>query len=230
MTDLDTDLTDVVAPAEQHGKGGTEADNIKALRAQRDELRQQNNWFQQQLMQQQQAQKPVEAPEEPDFDYSQLDNEDFPDGKKLAKAFQTVNRKLATYDKRLAEKDRKINVLETAVQNKDFAHIVTPDNIKKYIETDEDNLDLVRRAENPGQKIYNLIKKSAAYQADTKVKAAPSQEQSKVDEKGSKPKTSSIGVRSDAITTAAQISQSKMTREQRNTLWAESQGFAKNKR
>ena len=236
MTDTDTDLSDVVAPAESHeNKGsGTEADNIKALRAQRDELRQQNQWMQQQLSQQQQFQNRPKAPiEEVDevYDFNQLEQEQFPEGKNLAKAFKTLDKRLKSYDQKLTAKDQKIAVLEAAMQHKDFNDIVTADNIKKYIETDEDNLESVRKADNPGLKIYNLIRKSAAYQQDLQknksTPAAASQEQKRVDEKDMKPKTGSIGVRSEAVGIAAQISNSKMTKEQRNALWAQTQSSAR---
>jgi hypothetical protein len=45
----------------------------------------------------------VPTPPEDDFDYRQLEQEDFPDGKKLVKAFNQVNKKLSTYDQKLAE-------------------------------------------------------------------------------------------------------------------------------
>ncbi len=78
------------------------------------------------------------------------------------------------------------------------------------------------------RKVYNLIKKSAAYQTDRVAKEkSVSQEQKRVDEKESVPRTGSLGVRSAAITTAAQVSNSKMTREQRNALWKETQQAAR---
>jgi phosphoribosylamine-glycine ligase len=80
-------------------------------------------------------------------------------------------------------------------------------------------------------KVYRLIKKSAAYQTDlaekqTKHKTV-SQEQKKVDEKDSMPRTGAMGVRSDAITAAAQTSNSKMSREQKNALWKETMAAAR---
>ena len=73
------------------------------------------------------------------------------------------------------------------------------------------------------RKIYNLIKKDARYLAEISAKSTKSisQEQKKVDEKETKPKTGSMGVRSDAISTAAAVSNSKMSKEQKSALWKE---------
>lgn len=199
-------------------------ENLVNLRKKSELLEQQNLLLQQQLMQQaQQRQQPQEVEEA--FDFSMLEREEFPDGKNLAKAFKSVERKLKSYDQKLTEKDRKINLLETAVQYKDFAEVVTPENIKKYIESDEDNLEAVRTASNPGRRLYNLIKKNADYQHSLE-KKAPTHEQRKVEEKESKPKTGSVGVRSEAVGVAAQLSSSRMTKEQKAALWRETLSYA----
>lgn len=181
-------------------------------------------------MQAQQMQKPQQPPEE-DFDFRQLENEDFPDGKKLVKAFSSINKKMSGYEQQLAEKNQKIQILETATEFPDFKEVVTAENIEKYIKSDEDNREAVEKATNPLRKVYNLIKKSAAYQADkaqAAVKDKPvSQEQKRVDEKEGKPRTGSLGVRSDAVSTAAQVSNSKMTKEQKSALWKETMALAR---
>ena len=129
------------------------------------------------------------------------------------------------YEKQLAEKDQKIQILETATEFADFKEVVTPENIEKYIKSDEDNREAVQTAKNPLRKVYNLIKKSAAYQADKAEKVAKdkpiSQEQRRVDEKEGKPKLGSLGVRSEAVTVAAKMSNSTMTKDQKNALWKE---------
>ncbi len=179
-------------------------------------------------MQAQHMQKP-QQPAEEDYDYRELEQEDFPDGKKLVKAFGSMNKKMSGYEQKLFEKEVKINALEFALDNADFKEVVTAENIEKYIKSDEDNLEAVQGAKNPLRKVYNLIKKSAAYQAD-KAKSKPtsiSQEQQRVDDKESKPRTGSIGVRSDAVTAAAKMSNASMTREQRNALWRETQAAAR---
>lgn len=182
------------------------------------------------LEKQMQSQKPQVQPEE-DFDYRSLETEEFPDGKKLVKALNTFNRKLSGYEQQLAQKDQKIQLLETAQEFPDFKDVVTAENIEKYIKSDEDNQEAVQTAKNPLRKVYNLIKKSAAYQADKASNAAKSkpisQEQQRVNEKEGKPKTSSLGVRSEAISTAAATSNSQMTREQRNALWKETMAAAR---
>ncbi len=75
------------------------------------------------------------------------------------------------------------------------------------------------------RKVYNLLKKDARYQADRADKVAKdkpiSQEQQRVNEKEGKPKLGSLGVRSEAVSTAAAVSNSKMSKEQRNALWKE---------
>lgn len=183
------------------------------------------------LMQQQYSRNTMQAPkhEEEAFDFRQLEQEDFPDGKKLVKAFGSIDKKLSAYDQKLLEKDIKIQALEFAVDHADFKDVVTAENIEKYIKSDEDNREAVETAKNPLRKVYNLIKKDARYQADLAAKAPKnvSQEQRRVDEKEQKPKTSGIGVRSEAVSTAAFVSNSKMTREQRNALWKETQAAAR---
>ena len=182
-------------------------------------------------MQQQQAQRQPAQPEEEDFDYRQLENEEYPDGKKVVKALNTLNKKLTSYEQKLAEKDQKLLILETAQEFPDFKEVVTAENIEKYIKSDEDNREAVEKAQNPLRKVYNLIKKSAAYQSDqakSKQKNEPiSQEQRRVDEKETKPKLGSLGVRSEAVSTVARLSNSTMTREQRNALWKETQAAAR---
>jgi hypothetical protein len=177
-----------------------------------------------------QQRQPQPEPEE-EFDFRQLENEDFPDGKKLSKAFGSINKKMSGYEQQLAEKNQKIQILETATEFPDFKEVVTAENIEKYIKSDEDNREAVEKAANPLRKVYNLIKKSAAYQADKAektVKDKPvSQEQKRVDEKEGKPKTGSLGVRSEAVSTAAQVSNSKMSKEQKNALWKETMALAR---
>lgn len=182
-------------------------------------------------MQTQQMQKQIQQPPEEEFDFRQLENEDFPDGKKLVKAFNQVNKKLSAYEQKLAEKDQKLLILETATEFPDFKEVVTAENIEKYIKSDEDNREAVEKASNPLRKVYNLIKKDARYQADKAalaIKDKPiSQEQRRVDEKEGKPKMGSLGVRSEAVTMAAQISNSRMTKEQKSALWKETLAAAR---
>jgi hypothetical protein len=182
-------------------------------------------------MQAQAMQKPMDIPQEEDFDYRQLEQEEFPDGKKLVKALNTFNKKLSGYEKQLAAKDQKIQILEAATEFADFKDVVTPENIEKYIKSDEDNREAVEYAKNPLRKVYNLIKKDARYQADIQAKKAAdkpiSQEQKRVDDKEGKPKLGSLGVRSEAVTSAARLSNSTMTKEQRNALWKETLAAAR---
>lgn len=181
-------------------------------------------------MQAQQMQKP-QQPVEDDYDFNQLEHEEFPDGKKLVKAFGTINKKMSSYEQKLMEKEIKIQALEFAVDNADFKEVVTAENIEKYIKSDEDNREAVEKAANPLRKVYNLIKKDARYLADRAEKATKdkpiSQEQRRVEEKEGKPKTGSLGVRSEAVSVAAQISNSKMSKEQKNTLWKETLAAAR---
>lgn len=228
MSETDQDVLDFVAPTEtEHEPKHTERDNLIALRKKAELLEQQNLLLQQQMMNQQnQRARPVEEVEE-SYDFNLLEQEQFPEGKSLAKAFKMLDKKLKSYDTKLNEKDQKIAILEAAMQHKDFNDVVTPENIKKYIENDEDNLESVQKAANPGKKIYNLIKKSASYQADQNSKKSVSQEATRIQEKENKPKLGSLGVRSEAVTTAAVLSNSKMTREQRNALWKDVQSAAR---
>ena len=169
-----------------------------------------------------------QQPEE-EYDFRQLEQEEFPDGKHLSKAFGAINKKLSAYETQLQAKEVELQTLKTAVEFPDFKEVVTAENIEKYIKSDEDNLEAVQSAKIALRKVYNLIKKSAAYQADlAKKKPSPiSQEQQRVDDKESKPRTSSIGVRSEAVQTAAKISNASMTRQQREALWRETQAAAR---
>lgn len=223
--------------AETHDKKSPQESFAELRKAKEDLERQlwqaqkEREMFEKQMqMQAQQMQKPQTPPEE-DFDYRQLEQEEFPDGKKLVKALGTLDKKLSSYEKKLAEKEQKIMILETAQEFPDFKEVVTAENIEKYIKSDEDNTEAVQKAANPLRKVYNLIKKDARYQADKAQnvqKSKPiSQEQQRVDEKEGKPKVGSLGVRSDAVSTAAQMSNSKMSREQKNALWKETLAAAR---
>lgn len=180
---------------------------------------------QMQMQQQQQMQLRSAQPPEEEFDYRQLENEEFPDGKKLVKAFNHFNKQLSEKDKKLAETNQQLLYLQTCQELPDFKEIVTAENIEKYIKSDEDNREAVEKAANPLRKVYNLLKKDSRFVADMaakQVKDKPkSQEQIRVDEKEGKPKLGSLGVRSEAITTAAAVSNSKMTKEQKASLWKE---------
>lgn len=176
------------------------------------------------LMQQQHQRMQQPQPQEEEFDFRQLEQEEFPDGKKLVKAFGKIDKKLSGYEQKLSEKEAKIQALEFAVEHPDFKNIVTPENIEKYIKNDEDNREAVEKSSNPLRKVYNILKKEIERQPKEK---PISQEQKKVDEKEQKPKTSSAGVRSEAVTIAAKLSNSTMSKQQRNALWSETQQFAR---
>lgn len=232
-----TQTPEVVNQAVEHHEKSPQESFAELRKAKEDLERQlwqaqkEREMYEKQLqLQVQQKQAPIQAPEE-EYDYRQLEQEEFPDGKKLVKAFNMMNKKLSAYDQKLAEKDQQILILESKQQFPDFLDVVTEANIEKYIKTDEDNFEAVQTAKNPLRKVYNLIKKDARYQADmaTKtVKSKPiSQEQQRVDEKEGKPKVGSIGVRSEAVSTAAQMSNSKMTKEQKEALWKETVALAR---
>lgn len=230
----------VAQPEENHEAKKTPQESFAELRKQKDDLdrqlweaRKEKELLEKQYQMQMQAQAKQVIPQqqEEDFDYRQLEQEDYPDGKKLVKALNTFNKKLNVYEQKLAEKDQKIQILETAQEFPDFKEVVTYENIEKYIKSDEDNFEAVQTAKYPLKKVYNLIKKDARYQADkanSTAKAKPvSQEQQRVNEKEAKPKTGSLGVRSEAISVAAATSNSKMTREQKLAIWAETQAAAR---
>lgn len=175
-----------------------------------------------------QQQQPQVEPEE-EFDFRTLEQEEFPDGKKLAKAFNQFNKKLTEKDKKIAEANQKLQVLEAATEFADFKTVVTAENIEKYIKNDEDNSEAVQKAANPLRKVYSLIKKELEKTElmEFKAKASVSQEQKRVEDKESKPKMGSLGVRSEAVTAAAAMSNSKMTKEHRAALWKETMSAAR---
>ncbi len=232
-----TQIPDMVAQAvETHEKSPQES--FAELRKAKEDLQRQlwqaqkeKEMFERQMqMQAQYQQQPKQPDPEDDFDYRQLEQEDYPDGKKLVKALNTFNKKLSTYEQKLAEKDQKILILETAQEYPDFKQIVTPENIEKYIKSDEDNREAVEKASNPLRKVYNLIKKEMRYQQGNTPsidKAAVTQEQKRIEDKETRPKTTAVGVRSEAVTFAAQVSNSQMTRQQREELWRQTQAAAR---
>lgn len=239
MTETEqTQLPDVVDQAVEAHEKKSPQESFAELRKAKEDLERQlwqaqkeKEMFEKQMQMQAQYQQKPQAIQEEDFDFRQLENVEFPDGKNIAKAFNQVNKKLSNYEQKLAEKEQKILILETATEFPDFKEVVTAENIEKYIKSDEDNREAVEKATNPLRKVYNLIKKDARYQSDKASKAsaekAISQEQRRVDDKESKPKLGSLGVRSEAVSTAASMSNSTMTREQRNALWKETQAAAR---
>lgn len=224
-----TQLPEVVAQAENHGK--TPKESFAELRKAKEDLERQlwQEKKEREIEKQMQAQhqQKSQAPPEEEFDFRQLANEEFVPGSTVYKAFDQVNKKLSAYEQQLVQKDQKLLFLETAQSLPDFNQVVTADNIKKYIETDEDNLEAVNKAGNPLRKAYNLIKKSAAYQSDIAAKAPISQEQKRVNDKEALPRHTSIGVRSEAVGTAARLSNSTMSKSQREALWRETQSLAR---
>lgn len=196
------------------------------------QLEKEKEMYERQLqMQSQYMQKPPQQPQEEDFDYRQLENEEFPDGKKVVKALNSFNKKMSGYEQQLAAKDQKIQILEAATEFSDFKSVVTPENIEKYIKTDEDHIEAMQTAKNPLRKAYNLLKKDARFIADQAAQTAStkpiSQEQKRVDSKESMPKTGSLGVRSEAVQAAAKLSNSTMSKDQRNALWKETLACAR---
>ncbi len=226
-----TQVPEMVDQADQTHDKKSPQESFAELRKAKEDLERQNwqlqkerEMYERQLQMQQQMQKP-QVPQEEDFDYRTLEQEEFPDGKKLVKALNTFNKKLNGYEQQLIAKDQKIQILEAATEFSDFKTVVTPENIEKYIKSDEDNREAVETAKNPLRKVYNLIKKDARYQADLATAAAKekpvSQEQKRVDDKAGKPPMGSLGVRSEAVTAMAKLSNSTMSKEQRNALWKE---------
>jgi hypothetical protein len=233
-----TQTPEVVAQAVDNHEKKSPQESFAELRKAKEDLERQlwqaqkeRELYEKQLQIQAQYKQPAQAvPQEEEFDFNQLENEEFPDGKKLVKAFNQVNKQLSAYDRKLAEKEQKIATLEALNDPSmpDFKEIVTAENIEKYIKSDEDNLESVQKAANPLRKVYNLIKKDARYIADKTAKEKPvSQEQKRVNEKEGKPKMGSLGVRSEAVSTAAQMSNSKMTRQQKEALWRDTMAAAR---
>jgi hypothetical protein len=238
ITENGVNPPEVADQAVENHEKKSQQENFAALRKAKEDLErqlwqaeQEKKFYEKQLQQQQQRTSIPSVPEEEDFDYRQLESEDFPDGKKLVKAFNSMTKKMSAYEQKLADKDQKLLILETKAEFPDLTEVVTADNIEKYIKSDEDNREAVEKAANPLRKVYNLIKKSAAYQADKAANVAKdkpvSQEQKRVDEKEGRPKTGSLGVRSEAVTTAAQMSNSKMSKEQKIALWKETSAAAR---
>lgn len=223
-------------PVDTHEKKSPQESFAELRKAKEDLERQlwqaqkEKEMYERQMQMQAQHQQPVASPEE-DFDYRQLEQEEFPDGKKLVKAFNQFNKQLSEKDKKLAEANQKLAILELATEFPDFKEVVTAENIEKYIKSDEDNREAVEKAANPLRKVYNLVKKDARYQADkasSQQKTKPvSQEQQRVDEKEGKPKVGSIGVRSDAVSTAAAMTNSRMSKDQKMALWKETLSAAR---
>lgn len=233
---VETQIPDVVDQAGETHEKKSPQESFAELRKAKEDLERQlwqaqkeRELFEKQMqMQAQQKQEQQVEPEE-EFDFRTLEQEEFPDGKKLAKAFNQFNKKLTEKDKKIAEANQKLQVLEAATEFSDFKTVVTAENIEKYIKNDEDNSEAVQKAANPLRKVYSLIKKELEKQEllDFRAKASVSQEQKRIEEKENKPKLGSLGVRSEAISTAAAISNSKMTKEHRAALWKETMAAAR---
>lgn len=232
-----TQSPEVVTQAADNHEKKSPQESFAELRKAKEDLERQlwqaqkeKEMFERQMQMQAQHQQPQAAPEE-DFDYRTLEQEEFPDGKKLVKAFNSFNKQLSAKDKTIAEANQKLALLELVQELPDFKEIVTAENIEKYIKSDEDNRESVEKAANPLRKVYNLVKKDARYLADKaqSVQKAkpPSQEQQRVDDKEGKPKMTSVGVRSDAVSTAAAMSNSRMSKEQKMALWKETTQLAR---
>src|SRR5271167_2436364 len=150
MTETEqTQVPEVVDQAVEHHEKKSPQESFAELRKAKEDLERQlwqaqkekelvEKHMQMQVQHQQQASRQVQ---EEDFDFNQLESDEFPDGKKLVKAFNQVNKKLSGYEQKLAEKEQKILILETAQQFPDFKEVVTAENIEKYIKSDEDNLE-----------------------------------------------------------------------------------------
>jgi len=230
-----TQIPEIVDQAVENHEKKPPQESFAELRKAKEDLERQlwqankeKELYERQMQMQAQHQQPAPVPEE-EYDYRQLEQEEFPDGKKLVKAFNQFNKQLSQKDKAIAEANQKLAILETAQEFPDFKEVVTAENIEKYIKSDEDNREAVEKAANPLRKVYNLIKKDARYQAD-KAQSQPkpiSQEQQRVDEKEGKPKMTSVGVRSDAVSTAAAMSNSRMSKEQKMALWKETLSSAR---
>jgi hypothetical protein len=233
-----TQLPDVVAQADEHHDKKSPQESFAELRKAKDDLERQlwqaqkeKEMFEKQMqMQAQQRQMQTQTePVEEEYDYRQLEQQEFPDGKNIARAFNQFNKKLSEKDKKIAEANQKLQILETATEFSDFKTVVTAANIEKYIKNDEDNREAVEKAANPLRKVYSLIKKEIEKQElmDFKTKSSISQEQKRVEEKEGKPKLGSLGVRSEAVTTAAKMSNSSMTKAEKAALWKETLAAAR---
>jgi len=234
-----TQSPDIVDQADQTHEKKSAEQSFAELRKAKEDLERQNwqlqkerEMYERQLqMQAQHMQKPPSNNQEEDFDYRQLEQEEFPDGKKLVKALNTFNKKLSGYEQQLIAKDQKIQILEAATEFADFKTVVTPENIEKYIKTDEDHIEAMQTAKNPLRKAYNLLKKDSRFIADQAAKTESSkpisQEQKRVDDKVGKPQLGSLGVRSEAVQAAAKLSNSTMSKDQRNALWKETLACAR---
>ncbi len=229
MADENDVIQEVVAPAPDVKPQGDKDYNFIQLRQKTEQLerdldreRQEKVYYMQ--MQQQRQIDQNQTPQEPDFDYRSFETEDFVEGKKVAKA-------LASLDRRLSEKDKKISVLEAAISNTGFNEVVTEENIKKYIMNDPDFVALVKGSSNPAQAMFKLISKNGDYIADKAQKERSSkpisQELKKIAEDSGRPKTSPVGVRSESIKHAAKFSE--LSRADKAALWAETQKLARRK-
>lgn len=227
---------DVAAQAEQHHDKKSPQESFAELRKAKEDLERQlwqaqkeREMYEKQMQMQAQHRQQPDVQLEEEFDFRTLEQEEFPDGKKLVKAFNQFNKKLTEKDKKIAESNQKIQLLETATEFSDFKTVVTAANIEKYIKYDDDNHEAVQKAANPLRKVYSLIKKELEKQEllDFKSRASVSQEQKRIDEKESKPKLGSLGVRSEAVSAAAAMSNSKMSKNEKAMLWKETMTAAR---
>ena len=138
LTEIQTQTPEIVDQAvETHEK--SPQDSFAELRKAKEDLERQlwqankeREMYEKQMQMQQQMQLRSAQPTEEEFDYRELENETFPDGKKLVKAFNHFNKQLSEKDKKLAETNQQLLYLQTCQELPDFKEIVTAENIEKY--------------------------------------------------------------------------------------------------
>lgn len=73
------------------------------------------------------------------------------------------------------------------IRFKDYDDVVTDENIKKLIENDDDLADSIRRASNPYATAYKLVRKSAFYSDEQKLKSKKHSDVEKIHKNSQKP-------------------------------------------
>lgn len=73
------------------------------------------------------------------------------------------------------------------IRFKDYDDVVTDENIKKLIENDDDLADSIRRASNPYATAYKLVRKSAFYSDEQKLKSKKQSDVEKIHKNSQKP-------------------------------------------
>ena len=103
------------------------------------------------------------------------------------------------------------------IRFKDYDDVVTEENIKKLIENDDDLADSIRRASNPYATAYKLVRKSAFFNDEQKLKSKKQSDVEKIQKNSQKPASANVATKP----LQKANSYASMSKEEMDTLYKE---------